>query len=110
MAMQAKQLKAATVLTTSYATQYTVPGSTTAIIKEILLANTTAGVVTATVSVVPSGGSASASNNILGGINIDANSTTVVELHTLMIAADFISAKSNTSSAVNIMISGVEIT
>ncbi len=110
MPMQAKQLKAATTLTTSYVTMYTVPGSTTAIIKEILLANTTASAVTASVSVVPSAGSASTSNNILGAVNIDPNSTTVVELHTLMIAADFISAKASAGSAINIMISGVEVT
>jgi hypothetical protein len=110
MAMIPKQLKAATPLTTSYVTMYTVPASTTTIIKEILLANTTAGAVTASVSVVPSAGTASTSNNILGGVNIDPNSTIVVELHTLLITGDFISAKASAGSAVNIMISGVETT
>lgn len=59
-------------LTTSAATYYTTPTNVTTTISALSLCNTTAGAVTATVHLVPSGGSASATNMILSARTLAA--------------------------------------
>lgn len=60
-----KRLVDGSQLTTSAATYYTTPANTLTTIAACTLTNTTAGPVTATVHLVPSGGSATASNMVL---------------------------------------------
>lgn len=67
-----KRLVDGSQLTASAATYYTTPAGTVTTISACTLTNTTAGAVTATVYLVPNGGSATASNCILSARNIAA--------------------------------------
>lgn len=104
-----KQLTAVTTLTTSAATMYTAPASTTTTVKTILLSNYSAADVQATVYLIPSGGTAANGNAILGSVNVAANTTTVIDTAVVMPAASFIQAKASAGTALNIHISGIEI-
>jgi len=98
-----------TQLTTSYVTQYTVPSATTAVVKEIIVANPTTSAATVTVSVVPSGNSASAANNIIGGVSVAANSTLVFDISQVLATGDAVAALASAGSTLNLLISGVTI-
>lgn len=67
-----KQIVSPVQLTTAAATYYTVPANTITTISAATLTNTTGGAVTATVHLVPSGGSATAANMILSARTIAA--------------------------------------
>ncbi|MEY4345873.1 MAG: hypothetical protein RL032_1705 [Pseudomonadota bacterium] len=67
-----KRLVDGSQLTTSAATYYTAPSNTLTTISACTLTNTTAGAVTATVYLVPSGGSATTSNVILSARTLAA--------------------------------------
>ena len=73
MALSIKRLVPGSILTGSAATYYTCPSSKYAILKSVTLANTTAGAVSASLHLVPSGDSASAANMIRPPRLIDAN-------------------------------------
>jgi hypothetical protein len=64
-------------MTASYATIYTVPSTpaTRTYVKDITICNTTAGALSVYVSLVPSGGSAGASNALFYGNSLAANTT-----------------------------------
>jgi hypothetical protein len=99
------------IASTSLTTVYTVPASTSTIIKEITLANTTSSVATFSVYRVPNGGSGGATNAILEDVQLAANSITVLSLSMVMdTVGDFIAVQQGTSSAICHTISGVEIT
>lgn len=103
-----KQLTAVTQLGTTISTVYTVPSSTTTIIKQILLANVTSSAATATIHFVPSAASASASNKIFGEITISANSTQLIDMSAVLPTGATIQALAGTATTVNIHVSGVE--
>jgi len=88
-------------LGTASASLYTVPASTTTIIKEIILCNKTSSAVTATITFD--------GINIVGGKSIAANDTLVIELHSILLAGKIIAGLSNTASAVDCFISGIEV-
>lgn len=94
---------------TSAGTLYTTPASTTAIVKNILMCNTTASDATVTISFVASGGSANASNRIFSTYTISANKTDTLDCSAVLSTGDFISALQGTSSAITLHISGVEV-
>jgi hypothetical protein len=104
-----KQLAAVTQLTTSAATLYTVPTSTTTTVKTVAIANVTAVDANVTFYLVPSAGTAGATNAILSGVNIPANTTTIIDTAWVIPASAFIQAKASTGSALNVHISGIEI-
>lgn len=110
MAYTEKQLAQNAQASTSETTIYTVPASTTTIIKQIILANTTSSTANYSISLVASGGSASASNRIMETVALAANSVTVLDLSQVMATGGFISIKQGTSSAITITVSGVEKT
>lgn len=58
---------------TSAETVYTVPSGFKTLVTDICLSNTTTGSVTCTVYLVPSAGSADATNQFLPGVSIGAN-------------------------------------
>lgn len=93
---------------TSASTVYTVPEEKTAIVKEIVVCNTTASDANVTLSVVPKEGAAGASNRLLAGKTIPANDLVVLALSTVMAEGDFISVQQGTNSACVFTISGVE--
>lgn len=88
---------------------YTVPASTSAIVKEIIMTNITTTAATVSIGVVPSGGTAGATNRIIEGLTIPANDIKVAPLSTVLNAGDFLSGLQGTASAITVTISGVEI-
>lgn len=91
---------------TSFATAYTVPASTTTKIASIVVTNTTTSSATLTVSVTPSGGTASAANQIFSAYPIAAKNTISLDSAIFMNAGDFIAVAQGTSSALTVTISG----
>ncbi len=108
MAMTQTKLHASVQLGNSVATHYTVPGSTTAIVKQIVLCNTTASNTTVDVHLVPSGGTAGVSNALLYNMTVDANSTLFVNVAAVMATSDFIAAKANLATTVTMHSFGIE--
>ena len=94
---------------TSASTIYTAPASTTTIIKNILICNTTTSAATVTLNLVASAGSAAASNRILSTYNVNASDTVAIDLSGVLATGDFISAVQGTSSALTLHITGVEV-
>lgn len=94
---------------TAEGTLYTVPASTSAIVKEIIMTNITTTAATVSISVVPSGGTAGATNRIIEGLTIPANDIKVAPLSTVLNAGDFLSGLQGIASAITVTISGVEI-
>ena len=103
-----KRLGSITQLGTTNSTIYTAAG-VKAVIKEILVANTTATAATVTVNLVPSAGTAQTSNEILDSITLSGYSTLTFKCSQVLEIGDFIVAKAGTSSALNIVVSGVEV-
>jgi hypothetical protein len=93
---------------TSYATAYTIPASTSCIIKELVVCNTTANNVTLDVSLVASGGTAGVTNNVIAQHSIAAYSMVIYTLSQVMATGGFVSMKAGTASALTVTISGVE--
>jgi hypothetical protein len=108
MAMTHTKLHAPAQLGTSPSTLYTVPASTTTIVKQIALCNTAAAARTIAVYLVPNGGSASSTNAILYDVSVDAKSTTFVNLSAVMATSDFIQASASVASSVSIHSFGIQ--
>lgn len=75
MTTTAKRLVPGSALTGAAATYYTAPALTRAVTRSAQLTNTTAGVVACTVYVVPSGGTAGATNTVISARSIAAGET-----------------------------------
>jgi hypothetical protein len=103
-----KRLGSITQLTTTNTTLYT-STSVVSVIKEILVNNTTANSATVTVNLVPSGGSASGTNEVLSAITIAGNSTLTFKCSQVLELNDFIVAKAGTAAALNIIVAGVQV-
>lgn len=88
-------------LGTASTTLYTVPASTTAIIKEIILCNKTASAATATITFD--------SWNIVAAKSIAANDTLVIELHSILETGKILAGLAGTASAIDCFISGIEV-
>lgn len=86
---------------TTSATLYTVPTSTTTIVKNIVLCNTTG--TAATVTLIAGG------QTIVSAFSIAANDTVTLDLSLVMATADTITGLQGTASAISIYISGVEV-
>lgn len=94
------------IASTSLTTVYTAADPT--IIKEIVLANTTASAAVFSVYRVPNGGSAGATNAVLEDVSIPANTTVTFGLSMVMdTVGDFIRVQQGTSGAICHTISGV---
>lgn len=105
----AKRFSGPLSLTTSEVTQFTIASGRTAVVKQFVFTNHTANAATVTVNLVPSGGSASTSNRIIGGLSIGANSTIIVAVDLPMATSDFIVASSSAAATINLTVSGIEI-
>jgi hypothetical protein len=97
-----------TQLPNAYAVQYTVPANTTTTISSFTLNNTTAGALTASVSIVPSGGSQSASNEVVTDLSIAAKTsipvTQLVGQH--MAAGSTLQMKGSAAASITAQVSG----
>ena len=111
MAVTPKRLVAGSQLTTSAATYYTATSVTTRI-DAMALTNTTGGAVTATVHLVASGGSASASNCVLSARSLAAGETLIVAgaLGQWLASGGFIQALASAGTSITLVASGVEFT
>lgn len=112
MARTAKRIIAGSQLTTSAATYYTTPALTTCAIRKLTFCNTTGGPVTVTAYLIPSGGTAGATNTIASAKSLAAGETwscSDAEGQVLE-AAGFIQALASAGTSITIIASGIEIT
>lgn len=91
-------------------TLYTVPGSANAIVKNIVLTNTTGNEAYVDLHVVQSGDSAQNSNKILSSHPVPANGVAVLDCSIVMPGNSFLFGLNDTAGAVVMTISGVEVT
>jgi len=89
---------------------YTVPAATTSLVKEIILVNTTAGALTATIRVIPSGGADTVVNDILTAVALAANETMIFELSTVMETGATLRGLASAATSINCKVSGYEVT
>lgn len=94
---------------TGEATLYTVPAATETYVKEIWICNTTGTAATISLSIVNNGGAAATGNLILAARSIPANDFIIIACYEHMDTGDFISGLQGTGSALNVRISGVEV-
>jgi len=93
---------------TAAASLYTPSSGASSIVKEIVLTNTTANPIAATIYIVPSGGSVGASNTLVPGVSIAGNSFIAIPLSQVMNNGDNIWGFAGSGSSITVMISGVE--
>ena len=100
-----KRLISPTSLTTSAATAlYTVPTGYTAIVKQIVVTNTTGTAATFTMYI----GAVSAGNALFSGTSVAANDTVIINLSQVLGTGEILRALSGTNAALNLTVSGVE--
>lgn len=111
MAITGRRMVAGTQLGTSAATAYTAT-NVKAQIQAFTLTNTTGGAVTATVHLVPSGGTASASNMILSAKSIAAGETykCIEAIGQWLEAGGTIQALASAATSISLVASGIEVT
>ena len=109
----AKRLVPGSALTAVLATYYTVPSSTSAILKEIILCNTDSSSRTVDVHVIPPAGTAGIANQILDGslnANLQAGETKMFNLSSVLPTGYFIQAVASVAAVVSMNVSGIEVT
>lgn len=94
------------LLTSSSVTLYTVPGATTAILRNIHIANTSGTAATARLSI----GADAAGTRLLGDLSIPANSTYDWSGFMPVAAVETIRGQSGTTNVLTITVSGVLVT
>jgi hypothetical protein len=92
---------------TAETTQYTVPAATSAILREIVVANVTGSPVTFEFSKVASGGTAGAANRLIPAVSIPALTTVSFTYEEVMATGGFMSTKAGTAAALTVTCSGV---
>jgi len=102
----AKRLAGPDDIPNSTTTMYTVPGSTTAIIRNIHIANTT----TSAASIKMSIGADAAGTRILGDLVVPANGTYDWSGFMVLAAGETLRATGGTNNALTVTVSGVEVT
>lgn len=101
----ATRLAGPTQLTTSAATVYTVPGSTTTIVKHIVFTNDNASDRTVILSV----GVDASATRILSSVNVPGKGVFNWDTWIVLDAAEVLQAYASAASSVNLTISGVEV-
>lgn len=112
MSVTAKVLINSKYAANSTTTEYTVPSSTRTIIDKFTATNQDASARTLSVYIVPSGGSAGASNLIIKDLSLNAGETKALsELQNQILAVgDFVACVASAASQVVIRMSGREVT
>jgi len=105
MADTAKRLSGPTALTTSAVTQYTVPASTTTILRSIHAANETATVATFTLSI----GTDGAGKRLFMALPIGGNDAFDWTGFIVLAAGEVLQALAGTAAAITLTTSGVEV-
>lgn len=93
---------------TTDTTHYTVPGGKSAIIKELVVCNTTAGQVSFWCSFVPAGGSVGDATRVIANSVIPAYSTVIFTFAQVLATAGFVSCKAGAASSLTATLTGVE--
>lgn len=101
-----KRLYGPTQLSNSAADTYTVPASTNTVVKEIIVANTTAGQVNFTASI----GNDAAGTRIVPTVAIPANTVTIFDIWLPLTTGEKIQAYSSAATSLTMTITGVEVT
>ncbi len=111
MAVTPKALINSKFAADSQQTEYTVPGSTTAIIDKFTATNNDGGAQTITIHIIPSGGSRGTSNLIIKELSIAAGATDVIDeiANQILETGDIINVVVSLASAVIIRCSGREV-
>lgn len=105
-----KRLCDAHYITNAYATAYTVPASTKAIVKELVLCNTDTSARTVSIRVVPSGETAADEHCIFKDLSIAAKTTYHIGDMSMVLEADEdVDVIADVTNKVTVRISGVEI-
>jgi hypothetical protein len=105
MADTAKRLFGPALLTNSAATKYTVPASTTAILRHIRISNTSGTAATVVISI----GADAAGTRIFSSENVPANQSIYWSGFLVMAAAEVLQAYSGTNNVLTLTVSGVEV-
>lgn len=104
------RLAALTQLTASAATLYTVTAPRTkAVVKQILVSNTSASSATVTIHIVPALGTASSATKIIPEVSVAANSVITFDVTQVLNVGETLQALASTGSAINAIISGYEV-
>lgn len=93
---------------TTDTTHYTVPGAKSAIIKEIVVCNTTAGQVPFWASLCASGATVGDANRVVCNAVIPAYTTTIFTFAQVLATGGFVSCKAGAVSSLTVTITGVE--
>ena len=109
MAETLKVLGQAAPANTSNADLYTVPSAKSAVVSTIAIANTSLAGATARIFVRVGGAAAATSNAIAYDLPVAATSTITLTLGITLAAADVVSIRSNTASALTFHMFGSEI-
>lgn len=106
MADTAKRHAGPLLLTTAEQTLYTVPASTTAIVRGIRIANTSAAAVTVKLSI----GADAAGTRLMSDVPIPANSVYDWSGFLVLATANTLRGQAGTTNVLTITVSGVEVT
>ncbi|MCA9331477.1 hypothetical protein KC968_00885 [Candidatus Saccharibacteria bacterium] len=90
-------------------TLYAVPAGASVIMKNIVMTNTTSNDASVTIHLVGPGGSPLLSNRILSDFNIPAHGVSALDCSIVMLPTSFLYGINNTTGAIVLTISGVEI-
>ncbi len=110
MAYTPKVLFATGYPSTAGTVLYTVPVGASAIVKNVVMTNTTSVDAWVHLSVVPQGDSSQASNRILAAYNVPPNGISTLDCSIVVPSQSYLHATNGTNNAVTMTISGVEIT
>ena len=117
MALTQKRLAGPAQLTASSAVYYTVPISTTTIVKQIILTNTTASAKTVTIRLKPLGVAEGSTHDIVSAMSLAANETMSFNCSLVLnnngstanaTNSDQLAALCSSATSVNITVVGVE--
>lgn len=107
MAFTPKRL-AQFVAATAETSHYTVPATTLAVVKNVVVANTSTNPVTCSLSIVPAGNVAGVANRVIPGTTIPPGAVVPFDMTQVMAAGDFISAIASVAASLTVTISGME--
>lgn len=112
MALTAITLVQATQLPNAVAVQYTCPVNSRVIVRHVVFANTTAGAITVTGYVIPSGGSVTDAGKVLDAFSIAAHSIYVSPEYAGVVlnAGDTIQCFASAATSISMNASGIQQT
>ena len=84
----------------------TVPSTTTWIVKQIVLTNTTTAPATVTIG-LNAGSALAAGNHLLSGVTLSAKQVVVLDLHQILATTETIRALQGTANAIVVRIAGL---